>query len=86
MNLHEMANYSANFRTNFFIFGIQVHNFVLKAQYKERGGNVEELLLAGKGSALTLVDLSGRNCGPIETFLKRVPGCVTDNLKQCEGR
>ena len=47
MNLHEMANYSANFRTNFFIFGIQVHNFVLKVQYKERGGNVEELLLAG---------------------------------------
>ena len=43
-NLHETAYFSANFGTNCFIFGIQVHNFILKAQNKEKGGNVEVLL------------------------------------------
>ena len=82
MNLHETANYSANFGTNLFIFGIQVHNFIMKAQYNEKGGNVEDLLLAGNRPILTLLDISGRNCGPIETFLKRIPHCGTGNLRQ----
>ena len=67
-----------HFRANWFKFGMQVQNYILKdSEYRKRGECERNATCRVEYS----IDISGRKCGPIEITLKRVSFCVCDDYK-----
>ena len=76
--LTKTTHYSAIFRANWFKFGMQVQNYILKgSEYRKRGECERNAICRVEYS----IDISGRKCGPIEISLKRVSFCVCDDYK-----